>query len=92
MYWRYHLGEINGPDDQTMSSCTITTGTWSATEIAVTKGGTGLTSVAKGTVLVANDTNTITALDGGGSNDGLLAYTASSDTIAWATTIDGGTF
>ena len=71
---------------------TITTGTWSATEIAVTKGGTGLTSVAKGTVLVANDTNTITALDGGGSNDGLLAYTASSDTIAWATTIDGGTF
>jgi hypothetical protein len=71
---------------------TITTGTWSATEIAVTKGGTGLTSVAKGTVLVANDTNTITALDGGGSNDGLLAYTASSDTIAWATSIDGGTF
>jgi hypothetical protein len=71
---------------------TITTGTWSATEIAVTKGGTGLTSVAKGTVLVANDTNTITALDGGGGNDGLLAYTASSDTIAWATSIDGGTF
>jgi hypothetical protein len=71
---------------------TITTGTWSATEIAVTKGGTGLTSVAKGTVLVANDTNTITALDGGGTNDGLLAYTASSDTIAWATSIDGGTF
>jgi hypothetical protein len=71
---------------------TIATGTWSATEIAVIKGGTGLTSVAKGTVLVANDTNTITALDGGGTNDGLLAYTASSDTIAWATSIDGGTF
>ena len=65
---------------------------WSATAIGVTKGGTGLTSVAKGTVLVANDANTITALDGGGSVDGLLAYTASTDTIAWATAIDGGTF
>ena len=71
---------------------TIGTGVWQGTAVGVAYGGTGLTSVAKGTVLVANDTNTITALDGGGSNDGLLAYTASSDTIAWATTIDGGTF
>ena len=71
---------------------TIATGVWNGTAIGVAYGGTGLTSVAKGTVLVANDTNTITALDGGGSSDGLLAYTASSDTIAWATSIDGGTF
>jgi hypothetical protein len=71
---------------------TIATGVWQGTAVGVAYGGTGLTSVAKGTVLVANDTNTITALDGGGSNDGLLAYTASSDTIAWATSIDGGTF
>ena len=71
---------------------TIGTGVWQGTAVGVAYGGTGLTSVAKGTVLVANDTNTITALDGGGSNDGLLAYTASSDTIAWATTIDGGVF
>jgi hypothetical protein len=71
---------------------TIGTGTWQGTAVGVAYGGTGLTSVAKGTVLVANDTNTITALDGGGTNDGLLAYTASSDTIAWATSIDGGTF
>ena len=71
---------------------TIGTGVWQGTAVGVAYGGTGLTSVAKGTVLVANDTNTITALDGGGTNDGLLAYTASSDTIAWATTIDGGVF
>ena len=71
---------------------TIATGVWQGTAVGVAYGGTGLTSVAKGTVLVANDTNTITALDGGGSKDGLLAYTASSDTIAWATSIDGGTF
>ena len=72
---------------------TITTGTWTGTEIAVTSGGTGLTSVAKGTVLVANSANTISALDGGGNSaDGVLLYTNSSDTISWTTSIDGGTF
>jgi hypothetical protein len=71
---------------------TVTTGTWSATAIAVDKGGTGLTSAPQGSVLIANTANTISALDGGGSVDGILTYTASSDTIAWATSIDGGTF
>jgi hypothetical protein len=71
---------------------TITTGTWSATAIGVTKGGTGLTSAAQGSVLVANTANTITALDGGGSSDGVLLYTASTDSIAWATSIDGGSY
>jgi hypothetical protein len=36
--------------------------------------------------------DTISALDGGGSVDGILAYDAASDTIFWAITIDGGTF
>lgn len=71
---------------------TISTGTWSATEIAVTKGGTGLTSVAKGTVLVANASDVITALDGGGVNDGYLFYDAATDTISWVTELDGGTY
>jgi hypothetical protein len=71
---------------------TIATGVWNGTAIGVAYGGTGLTSAPQGSVLVANSANTYTALDGGGSNDGLLAYTASSDTIAWATSIDGGTF
>lgn len=71
---------------------TIATGVWNGTAIGVAYGGTGLTSAPQGSVLVANSANTITALDGGGSSDGLLAYTASSDTIAWATSIDGGTF
>ena len=60
--------------------------------LPIGNGGTGLTAAAKGTVLVANSANTISALDGGGSNDGILSYTSSSDTIAWATTVDGGTF
>lgn len=71
---------------------TITTGTWSATAIAATRGGTGLTTVPKGAVLVANTADTISALDGGGSVDGILAYDAASDTVSWANTIDGGTF
>jgi len=71
---------------------TVTTGTWSASTIAVARGGTGLTTTPKGSVLVANAADVLTALDGGGSADGLLFYTASSDTIAWATSLDGGTF
>ena len=71
---------------------TITTGVWNGDEIGVAHGGTGLTSIAKGSVLVANSANTLSALDGGGSNDGVLFYTASSDTLSFATSIDGGTF
>ena len=60
--------------------------------LPVANGGTGLTAIAKGSILVANTANTITALDGGGSNDGILTYTAPSDTLAFATAVDGGTF
>ena len=62
------------------------------TDLAVADGGTGLSAAAKGSVLVANSANTLSALDGGGSADGMLLYTASSDTISWSTTVDGGTY
>tara|TARA_Y100000034_G_scaffold134309_1_gene202352 strand:+ start:762 stop:2555 length:1794 start_codon:yes stop_codon:yes gene_type:complete len=62
------------------------------TDVPVADGGTGLSAVAKGSLLVANTANTLTALDGGGSADGVAFYTASSDTISWATSLDGGTF
>ena len=71
---------------------TIATGVWNGTDIGVAHGGTGLSAIAKGSVLVANSANTLSALDGGGSNDGFLAYTASSDTLSFATSVDGGTF
>ena len=71
---------------------TISSGTWNGSTIGVASGGTGLTSAAKGSVLVANTANTISALDGGGSTDGLLAYDSATDTISWDNTIDGGTF
>ena len=75
------------------NSCDITGGTITGiTDLAVADGGTGLSAAAKGSVLVANTANVLSALDGGGSNDGLLTYTASSDTISWETTVDGGTY
>jgi hypothetical protein len=71
---------------------TIGSGIWQGTAVGVPYGGTGLTAVPKGAVLVANAINTLSALDGGGGSDGLLFYNASSDTIAWAAELDGGTF
>ena len=53
--------------------------------LAVGDGGTGLTAAPKGSVLIANTANTLSALDGGGTNDGVLTYTAGTDTIAWST-------
>ena len=40
----------------------------------------------------ANSKITLSALDGGGSDDGYLFYTSSSDTLSFATSVDGGTF
>ena len=71
---------------------TIATGTWNGTAIGVVYGGTGLTSAAQGSVLVANTANTYSALDGGGGTDKLLLYTGSTDTISWTNEVDGGTF
>ena len=60
--------------------------------LPVGNGGTGLTSIAKGSILVANSANTISALDGGGSTDKILLYSQSSDTLAFTNAVDGGTF
>jgi hypothetical protein len=71
---------------------TITTGTWNGSTIAPTKGGTGLTTAAKGSVLVANTGDVFSALDGGGSTDKILFYNEGSDTITWESSLDAGTF
>ena len=60
--------------------------------LPVGNGGTGLSSIAKGSILVANSANTISALDGGGSTDKILLYSQSSDTLAFTNAVDGGTF
>lgn len=71
---------------------TLTGGTWQANTIGVGYGGTGLAAAPQGSVLVANAANTFTALDGGGSTDKILLYSAASDSIAWTNEIDGGVF
>ena len=75
------------------SSVSITGGSITGiTDLAVADGGTGLSAIAKGSILAANSANTLTAVDGGGSTDKMLLYTASSDTISWSNAIDGGTY
>ena len=59
--------------------------------VAVTLGGTGITTAAKGSVLVANAANTFSALAGVVDGD-VLTYDATTDTILWDSSIDGGTY
>lgn len=70
---------------------TVTTGVWSATAIGPTKGGTGLTTVPKGSILGSNTLDTVTAVQGG-TTDGILTYSASGTSVAFLETLDGGSF
>ena len=60
---------------------TITTGTWSATAIAATRGGTGLTSYATGDIVYASATDTLSKLTAG--TDGQI-LTLASGVPSWA--------
>jgi len=68
---------------------TITTGVWSGTTIATTKGGTGLTSYATGDILYASASNTLSKLTIGAS--GQVLQVNGSGIPTWAD-IDGGTY
>lgn len=68
---------------------TITTGTWSATAIAPTKGGTGLTSYTTGDLLYASATNTLANIGIGSAGQFLKVV---GGVPAWSDTVDGGTF
>ena len=69
----------------------ITSGTWSATAIAATRGGTGLTTYATGDILYASAANTLTKLTKPATLDSFLQMTAAG-VPSWESTIDGGTF
>lgn len=60
----------NAVQDNITRLGTVTTGTWSATTIAVTKGGTGLTTVASNSILYASAADTIASL--ASANNGAL--------------------
>lgn len=67
---------------------TITTGVWSATAIAATKGGTGLTSYATGDIVYASASNTLSKLTAG--TDGQI-LTLASGVPSWATSTAAST-
>lgn len=63
---------------------------WSSV-LSVGLGGTGLNTVAQGSILVANSANTLTALSGSGTaSDKLLKYNTSGNSISWITSIGVG--
>lgn len=68
---------------------TIATGTWNATTIATTKGGTGLTSYATGDLIYASATNTLTTLAAG--SEGKVLQINASGVPVWGD-VDGGTY
>ena len=81
-------GTLNVDASQTQITAvgTLATGTWSATTIAVNKGGTGLTSYAAGDVLYASGSTTLAKLAKG--TDGQV-LTLASGVPSWATPTTG---
>ena len=65
---------------------TLTTGTWNATDVAVGAGGTGLGTIAAGSVWAANSLDTISAIT---STVGTTVLTNTTGTITWATGASG---
>ena len=63
---------------------TISTGTWSATAVGVTKGGTGLTTTTQGDILYADASNSLAKLAKSASSTRYLSNTGTSNNPAWA--------
>lgn len=68
---------------------TVTTGTWSATAIATTKGGTGLTSYTTGDLIYASATDTLSKRAIG--TEGQVLQVNNSGVPVWGD-LDGGTY
>ena len=68
---------------------TITTGTWNGTTIGSGYGGTGFSTYAKGDLIYASNTNTLSKLTAG--DDGKVLQMNASGVPVWGD-IDGGTY
>lgn len=62
---------------------TISTGTWSATEVDETKGGTGQTTISQGDILYGSASNTLSKLAKDANATRYLANTGTSNNPAW---------
>ena len=71
-------GDVTGDLTGTASIATALAAT-----LGVTAGGTGLTTVAKGSVLAVNAADTISAV-AGVTNGHVLTYDSAADTVGWA--------
>ena len=87
------VGDISGVVAGTGLSGGGTSGTVTLNldTVSVTLGGTGITAAAKGSVLIANTADTISALSGSTDGD-VLTYNADTDTVSWEGSVDGGTY
>jgi hypothetical protein len=70
---------------------TITTGTWNADTIGVTKGGTGLTSVTTNGIIYGNATATM-GVTAASTIDGSFLRGDATGAPYWSNSIDGGTY
>jgi hypothetical protein len=70
---------------------TITTGTWSGTTIAVTKGGTGLTTATSRGIIYGNNGSTM-GVTAASTIDGSFLREDSTGNPYWSNSIDGGTY
>ncbi|MDQ1284568.1 MAG: hypothetical protein QG620_916, partial [Patescibacteria group bacterium] len=65
---------------------TITTGTWNADAIGVTRGGTGLATIDQGGILYADANDSLAALEGVAGDDGeylQFHWNAGAPTLSW---------
>lgn len=77
--------KLVGTDISTVG--TITSGTWNGTKIGIAYGGTNLSTIASGSLLVANSLDILTALT---STSGNKELTNDSGVIAWTTVTGTG--
>jgi len=82
-----HTGYVGQTSLTTLG--TITTGSWTATDVGVAHGGTGVSTLTSNGILYGNGTGAVQATAAG--TDTYFMY-SNSGTPAWTNTINGGTF
>jgi hypothetical protein len=79
----------SGTDFAISQAGAVTTGTWAATEIGPTKGGTGLTTYAQGDLLYASAINTLNKLADPNIDGKVLKWNDATNLPEWGTDTSG---